>query len=69
MLDWHSCQICYPLEIKILLLLLLLYNSLPTYTTILKVFSHKQTSTMQNIFSNLLCCVFFSSPEGNIEQI
>ena len=19
MLDWHSCQICYPLEIKILL--------------------------------------------------
>ena len=25
MLDWHSCQICYPLEIKILLLLSLLY--------------------------------------------
>ena len=24
MLDWHSCQICYPLEIKIVLLLLLL---------------------------------------------
>ena len=24
MLDWHSCQICYPLEIKLLLLLLLL---------------------------------------------
>ena len=23
MLDWHSCQICYPLEIKILLLLIL----------------------------------------------
>ena len=23
MLDWHSCQICYPLEIKLLLLLLL----------------------------------------------
>ena len=22
MLDWHSCQICYPLEIKMLLLLL-----------------------------------------------
>ena len=21
MIDWHSCQICYPLEIKILLLL------------------------------------------------
>ena len=26
MLDWHSCQICYPLEIKILLLLLLLLS-------------------------------------------
>ena len=23
MLDWHSCQICYPLEIKLLLLLFL----------------------------------------------
>ena len=23
MLDWNSCQICYPLEIKLLLLLLL----------------------------------------------
>ena len=22
MLDWHSCQICYPLEFKLLLLLL-----------------------------------------------
>ena len=21
MLDWHSCQICYPLEIKVLLLI------------------------------------------------
>ena len=24
MLDWHPCQICYPLEIKLLLLSLLL---------------------------------------------
>ena len=24
MLDWYSCQTCYPLEIKILLILLLL---------------------------------------------
>ena len=24
MLDWHSCLICYPFEIKLLLLLLLL---------------------------------------------
>ena len=23
MLDWHSCQMCYPLEIKLLLLSLL----------------------------------------------
>ena len=28
MLDWHSCQICYPLEIKILLLLLLLLREI-----------------------------------------
>ena len=27
MLDWHSCQICYPLEIKLLLLLLLLKHT------------------------------------------
>ena len=27
MLDWHSCQLCYPLEIKLLLLLLLLLQS------------------------------------------
>ena len=26
MLDWQLCQICYPLEIKLLLLLLLLYT-------------------------------------------
>ena len=26
MLDWHTCQICYPLEIKLLLLLLLLLS-------------------------------------------
>ena len=24
MLDWHSCQICYPLAIKLLLVLVLL---------------------------------------------
>ena len=24
MLDWHSCQICYPLEIKLLLLLFII---------------------------------------------
>ena len=29
MLDWDSCQICYPLEIKLLLLLFLL---LPGFT-------------------------------------
>ena len=27
MLDWQLCQICYPLEIKLLLLLLLLSGS------------------------------------------
>ena len=24
MLDWHSCQICYPLEIKLLLVLIII---------------------------------------------
>ena len=32
MLDWHSCQICYPLEIKILLLLLLYIRQIPVTT-------------------------------------
>ena len=27
MLDWHKCQICYPLEIKLLLLLLYFRNT------------------------------------------
>ena len=27
MLDWHSCQICHPLELKILLLILLSQNA------------------------------------------
>ena len=27
MLDWQLCQICYPLEIKLLLLLLLLLST------------------------------------------
>ena len=26
MLDWHKCQLCYPLEIKLLLLLSLLLS-------------------------------------------
>ena len=34
MLDWHSCQICYPLEIKILLLLYD-FRSHPLFLTIL----------------------------------
>ena len=28
MLDWHSCQICYPFDIKILLLLLFDFNTI-----------------------------------------
>ena len=30
MLDWHICQICYPLEINLLLLLLLKHKPLQT---------------------------------------
>ena len=36
MLDWHSCQICYPLEIK-LLLLLLLYIHTCMYNSVVKL--------------------------------
>ena len=37
MLDWHSCQICHPLEIKLLLLLLLyMFMALITRDTINK---------------------------------
>ena len=53
MLDWHSCQICYPLEIKILLLLLLLWHisysskdtqlaEHPLYNTILAFLAKKR---------------------------
>ena len=31
MLDWHSCQICYPLEIKLLLLLYIIIFDDPQY--------------------------------------
>ena len=31
MLDWHLCHICYPLEIKILLLLLAVIINEPRY--------------------------------------
>ena len=34
MLDWHSCQICYPLEIKILLLLLLVFIEMLVFIAI-----------------------------------
>ena len=41
MLDWHSCQICYPLEIK---LLLLYYNILLCFlfSFILSILSKQQ---------------------------
>ena len=34
MLDWYSCQICYPLELKLLLLLLLLACQVCNLTSI-----------------------------------
>ena len=54
MLDWHSCQIFYPLEIKILLLsllLLLLLLLIYTYFYLNKIKSiplesHKMTKTL-----------------------
>ena len=44
MLDWHSCQICYPLKIKLLLLLLL------------KKHRPSNTRSIKNIcFKNVAC--------------
>ena len=42
MLDWHSCQICYHLEIKIflLLLLLLLFHQIHSVHTVLQLVRH-----------------------------
>ena len=40
MLDWHSCQICFPLEIKILLLLLLLQFSMTEKHYVAKAISN-----------------------------
>ena len=36
MLDWHSCQICYPLEIKFFFFLLLLFHSKPHFSICLE---------------------------------
>ena len=36
MLDWHSCQICYPLGMKLLLLLLLLLLQTESRQSVLK---------------------------------
>ena len=43
MLDWHSCQICYPLEIKILLLLLLRPSVRPSVDQV-KIFGQGRIS-------------------------
>ena len=60
MLDWHSCQICYPLEIKILLLLLLLLLldkmiDDRTRNSCVKIVSLFPSLSVQN--SGLLLCV------------
>ena len=50
MLDWQLCQICYPLEIKLLLLLLLLLTDV--VQTLSWLFgSHDQSLTRQRIFT------------------
>ena len=50
MLNWHSCQICYPLEIKILLLLLL---SKPPPLLLKNVFNGSQWSDLAEIRTRL----------------
>ena len=38
MLDWHSCQICYPLEIKLLLFIIIIIIIIIIITTFLENF-------------------------------
>ena len=40
MLDWHTCQICYPVEIKLLLLLLSLLDKSAGFGQIVSVPDH-----------------------------
>ena len=46
MLVWHSCQRCYPLEIKIILLLLLLCSVVMTVLEVLNELLHDKTKKM-----------------------
>ena len=47
MLDWHSCQICYPFETKILLLLILLLQKI----------DEKIYESIKSIYTNTSACV------------
>ena len=65
MLDWHSCQICYPLEIKLLLLLLLLLKthvSDGAWSFELYSYSHLSDFCPLRLLVYLISflCVFFS---------
>ena len=55
MLDWHSCQICYPLEIKSLSLFLLLLLKSRTNKKI--IFCSFHTGSKARVF---FCPRFFS---------
>ena len=52
MLDWQLCQICYPLEIKLLLLLSLLLN---TRNSVIKDIPHEVNSVLdKSCFTDLI---------------
>ena len=53
MLDWHTCQICYALEIKLLLLLLLFLQ----VSIILEELRGK-LETRKTIKADIAACVF-----------
>ena len=56
MLDWHSCQICNPLEIKLLLLLLLLQFLTPNNCKKMHHFAYHATMESNETLSNDIHC-------------
>ena len=63
MLDWHSCQICYPLEIKLLLLLLLLKTHVSDGAWSFELYSYSHLSDFCPlrllVYLISFLCVFF----------
>ena len=57
MLDWRSCQICYPLEIMLLLLLLLSFPASVRFLAQLKKSPVKKYSHQNDLAAYLMLCI------------